>query len=946
LKSSSSFKQSVQWPVAVGAFLLFSLLAVLYWGSQGTPFQLHSEVFRGLAELREKNALVDKEFIKTRHRINNDFDPLVRAVHDYSLAADHFERLVKQLNQEPLNQSWAVLTSVAERKVQKIERFKSKNAILKNFLDYYPLAINQAQESLHNATKSHELERKLGDLLQAVLSQNLNLNGQLLAPEKILEALSKNGVQAIDRQTVQYVAGHTHRIIDIREEVSQLTTLVLDIPLQEQLHQFFLAYESYYLDDKTRSSNFQTAIALLSGLMVLCLAWFFFRLTQATKELGFQKYALDQHAIVSTTDKEGAINYVNPKFSNISKFTPTELMGKNHRIIKSDFHSPAFFKNMWDTVSSGKVWHGEIKNLKKSGGHYWVSSTIVPFLDPKGVPFKYISIRTDITAQKDQEIEIKKQQRFLEGITSSMAEGVFMVDHLGICRFINPEAEVQLGWAFEELGERDFMQIVHFSDDITDLNGSEQYTLSKSMTLGRRFRSENGLFTAKDGESFHISIAAVPMIKDNQYQGFVAVFTNISDRIKAQEDLKRAKEEAEAANQAKSQFLAVVSHEIRTPLNGIMGMLEALIEEEERPQAINYLKTASYSSDLLLSLINDILDYSKIESGKLELEARNFDLRKEINSLISTLSVRLEELPVQLRCKIDPDIPQILCGDVLRLRQIFLNLAGNSIKFTTEGHIDLEFKLLPTDSQEIQLRCSVIDTGIGIAQEKQDEIFERFTQAESSTTRRFGGSGLGLSITKQLVQLMGGTVSLTSQVDQGSNFTFDLHFGPQNTEEVQELDSNMEGADSIEGIKVLLAEDNKVNQKLAVMVLTKGQGRVIVANNGQEALAHLAQEDFDVVLMDVQMPVLDGLEASKKIRAGEFGVRDSQIPILAMTANAYKEDQKKCIEAGMNGFISKPFKKRALLAMINRVCISHRPKVDSPANPEETHRRSGTDQPV
>jgi len=921
MKDSTAFRRTTQWPILVGMALLCGVLVLLYWGAQGIPLQTHGEISKGIIELREKNALVEKELIKTRHRINNDFDPLVKAVLDLQTAADQFALLIEPFDQPDLKLTWVEFYRILKLKRSKIERFKSKNAILKNFLDYYPLAVNQAQADLPVVGRGEGLSQSLNDLLQAVLSQNLNLNGQPFSADKALTRLKQETQKLPPLKSVGIVVGHTHKILRVKEEVSDLTLMVLALRLEVPLNQFFLQFQSYYLADQLRSAKYNTAIAVLSGLLIFCLAWFFVRLSNAAKELQFQKYALDQHAIVSTTDREGNITYVNTEFTKISQFTQSELKGKNHRVIRSDQHDDAFFKEMWERIASGQVWHGQIKNIKKGGGHYWVSSTIVPFLDTHGVPFQYISIRTDITAQKEQELEIIKQQEFLEGITSSMAEGVFMMDPKGNCQYLNPEAERQLGWSFQELEGEDFLETIRFESPHGKARDPKTCPLCLAMAAGKMFRSDDETFTNRDGQEFPVSIAAVPLIKEGIIQGSVVVFSNISDRKKAQEDLKQAKEEAEAANWAKSQFLAVVSHEIRTPLNGIMGMIDALMEEENRPQALNYLKTAAYSSDILLGLINDILDYSKIESGKLELEAVNFDLKKEIQQLVDTLSIRVEDKPVELGFHIDPKIPQVICGDVLRFRQILLNLAGNSIKFTARGRIDINVECLYLGEEKVQLQCSVVDTGIGIAKEKQKQVFESFTQAESSTTRQFGGTGLGLSITKQLVELMGGTVFLTSELGSGSTFSFTLDFAHERMgSDKPEIAASTHRSDTIEGLHILLAEDNLVNQKLALMVLKKGKATVTLANNGQEALEQLAQEDFDLVLMDLQMPVLDGLEATRQVRAGAAGVRNPQIPIIAMTANAYKEDRSRCLEAGMNDFISKPFKKNTLFELINTIC--------------------------
>ena len=544
-------------------------------------------------------------------------------------------------------------------------------------------------------------------------------------------------------------------------------------------------------------------------------------LQAALIDLANQKFALDQHAIVSITNVNDEIVYANDKFCEISGFARTELMGQRYQLAPSDLQPRAVFTEMAQVLANGKVWHGELRTRARSGGLHYVNATVVPLRDESGKSTVTIAICTDITEQKQ-----------------------------------------------------------------------------------------------------------------------------------ISQELRVAKEEAEAANRSKSEFLANMSHEIRSPMNGVIGMTELALDTDLTPQQREYLEIVKSSSESLLNVVNDILDFSKIEAGKLVFEHIPFNLQKVIDDTLKPLSLRAQEKGIRLVCDLAADVPQALLGDPGRLRQVLVNLIGNAIKFTDRGDVVLRVRHLDSrraNGTDGGVHFAISDSGIGIPATKLKSIFDAFSQEDGSTTRKYGGTGLGLTISSRLVEALGGRIWVESEVGQGSTFHFSAQFELDESETAFEEGRGVAGPGfgapaAAQALDVLLVEDNAVNQKLAMTLLAQWGHHVTLAENGQLALDVLALRRFDVVLMDMMMPVMDGLEATRAYRALERGPR---IPIIAMTANAMRGDRERCLEAGMDGYISKPIKTIELKKLLLQLVPDREPRrTPAPAFFDYAMALQGVDQEV
>ena len=685
-------------------------------------------------------------------------------------------------------------------------------------------------------------------------------------------------------------------------------------------------------------------------------------------------------------------------------------------------------------------------------------------------------LRQEISVRKDAEAALRESEQRARLLLDSTAEAIYGLDPLGRCTFLNRAGLRLLGYSdVRELLGRNLHDLTHHTRPDGSPYPRSECPVAETLRTGEAHHSDAEIMWRSDGTSFAAEYWSYPIKRDGQIVGAVVTLIDITARRAAQQAILMAKEAAESANRAKSEFLANMSHEIRTPMNGIIGMTELALDTPLNQEQKDYLQLVRSSADSLLRVINDVLDFSKIEAGRLDLDQADFDLRETVNQTLKTLAVRAHKKGLELSSRIAPDVPEMLSGDADRMRQVLVNLVGNAIKFTHKGSVlvDVGRDDRSMEADPFRLHFIVSDTGIGIPVEKQKVIFEAFSQVDGSTTRQYGGTGLGLTITKRLVEMMGGKVWVESELGKGSTFHFTLKLAPPekggtarslqraeleslhvlivddnetnrmildemlktwlmiptladggesalmamrwardqgNSFPLVLLDGHMPGIDGFEvarriktdpslagatimmltsdrqvgdaarcreiGIKVylvkpigqsdlldgilnalgaqilesassvvsdkgrkalrplrlLLAEDNVVNAHLALTLLRKWGHEVVLAKNGREALDLLEAagfKEFDAVLMDVQMPEMDGMEATAAIRARErtLGIH---LPIIGVTAHAIKGDHERCLEGGMDGYVSKPIRPDTLFSELTRLVPNcARPETES-----------------
>lgn len=525
----------------------------------------------------------------------------------------------------------------------------------------------------------------------------------------------------------------------------------------------------------------------------------------------------------------------------------------------------------------------------------------------------------DISEQKRTEQALRDLSEFQKAILDNAGHAIISAMPDGIIRVFNPAAEQLLGYSAEELVGKQTPAIFHDPQEV--VARAQEFSAELGIDLEPGFdvfveKCRRGLpnahewtYIRRDGSRLTVLLTITALRnQEGTITSFLGVASDITMIKAVQEELRLAKDAAEAASVAKSQFLANMSHEIRTPMNGVLGMTELLLATPLTDKQRHMAHTVQQSAASLLRVINDILDYSKIEAGMLQLEHTDVDLSHLFDDAVRLFSEVARQKGLSLSVEIASSIPTALQGDPTRLRQILLNLIGNAIKFTTNGSITVSADCLKRSAEQILLRVIVRDTGIGIPRESQQRVFDAFAQADGSTTRKFGGTGLGLAIVKLLVHLMGGTVDLESVPGLGTTFGFTVPLDVRPDNEMSSVVVQPHHIPATLHGKILLAEDNVVNREIAVAMLELLGCTVDSAEDGQEALAAVDAQAYDLVLMDCQMPNLDGLKASRLIREQENQhPHRRRLPIVALTANAMEGDREQCLAAGMDGYLTKPF---------------------------------------
>ena len=626
------------------------------------------------------------------------------------------------------------------------------------------------------------------------------------------------------------------------------------------------------------------------------------------RALDNQKFALDQHAIVSITDIHGVITYANERFCQISGYRRDELIGQSHRIVNSGEHPPAFFTELWATIQRGDVWHGEICNRARSGNLYWVNASIVPLLGPDGLPEQYIAIRTDITDRKQTEVQLQDQLHLIEELIEAIPLPLYLKDPAG--RYL------RLNRAFELFVEtpREHLLGKTIHDLLRPEEAALHATKDAELLAAGGVQTYEAVVHSRSGVRYDAIYRKVTLTRlDGTLTCLLGTIIDITERKHAETELLQAKEAAEAASRTKSDFLANMSHEIRTPMNGIIGMtdlaLDTVLTEEQR----DYLGIVKSSANSLLTVINDILDFSKIEAGKLLVEQIPFNFQRAIAETLKSLSLRAFEKNLELAFEIESDLPQQLIGDPGRIRQVLINLVGNAIKFTQRGEVTLRAELHAQDGKDLIIHLAVRDTGIGIAPDKQQLIFDAFSQEDTSTTRRFGGTGLGLTISRRLVELMGGDMWLESEPGQGSTFHFTVRL-QANPEPLQPPPAHI----NLRGRRMLVVDDNETNRRILCSMLDNWGVLTDAADSAGEAILRAndtEQGAFDCIILDAHMPTMDGYQLADVLNQQLSPVP----PMMMLSSGAVRGDAERCRQAGITGFFSKPISAEELLAALCRV---------------------------
>lgn len=624
---------------------------------------------------------------------------------------------------------------------------------------------------------------------------------------------------------------------------------------------------------------------------------------------------------------EGIIFSWNSGAERIYGYTADEVIGRPVFILAPSYDE--ITSNLERIRLGERINYYETVRVRKDFRRIQVSLTISPIRDASGKVIGASTVARDITGQKLIEEKLRTSEARFRAIFEGTSVGITLINREGRLVESNPALQEMLGYNGRELANMVFTELIYPADTANYIG------LFNSLWAGRQdsYQMEKR-YARKDGRLVWVSVN-FSLARDNLNEPMfiIGVVDDVTDRKRVEEAMQQAKEAAEAANKAKSEFLASMSHEIRTPMNAIIGMAELLGETPLTSEQQKYIMTFRSAGETLLNLINDILDLSRVEVGHYELESIGFDLSNVIEKTCEVMAIRAHEKGVELVCQLMPDVPLELVGDPGRLRQIIINLIGNAIKFTDKGEVLLKVELedrqppFPTghDMRECRLLFTIRDTGIGIHPEKMDAIFEWFTQADSSTTRKYGGTGLGLTIAKRFVELMGGRIWVESEVGKGSTFYFTIRFAIQSETTMgkakppngkSELEEATTAFADQRALRILLVEDSPDNQLLIQAYLKKTAYLIEIAENGEVAVEKFKSAKYDLVLMDMQMPVMDGYTATRTIRKWEAENRLTPTPVVALTAYALKEDAQKSLDAGCTAHLTKPVKKAILMEAI------------------------------
>lgn len=649
--------------------------------------------------------------------------------------------------------------------------------------------------------------------------------------------------------------------------------------------------------------------------------------------------AVNQSAMVTRSDPSGKVLFANDLFCEISGYQLSELVNQNDRIFNSGYHTKDFWKQFWDTISSGHTWKGEIKNRKRDGKYYWVYTVINPIMDINGHVEEYLAIRFDVTERKNAELELAYIRKQTEEIVSNIDGAMWSVDADRNTLFVNHAAARLTGYMVDELLNDKLLWKKIFRQDVLEKIYGSYSDFPEIDETENYFK----IFD-KSGEKKWVLMKSRVMRNDlNELVRIDSIITDITRQIKYEQEIKKAREKAEAANIAKTEFLANISHEIRTPMNAILGFADLLKGNIFSAKHEKYLDGILAGGKALMLLINDILDLSKIEAGKIEIRRSVVDLRAMMQELDNVFMQKAAAKKLKLTHTTAPSVPKYLFMDEVRLRQILFNLIGNAIKFTDKGSVITHTDCDVMPDGKITLRIEIRDTGIGIPQTQHEIIFEPFRQMDGQSTRKYEGSGLGLSITKRLIQAMNGSIRIDSEVNVGTTISVSLNGIDVFSEDSLIPDKEEEMADvGFFDQPVLLVEDVESNREIIKGFLEPFNLSVIEAENGEQAIIQMQTFTPALILMDMMMPVMDGYLTIKKIRSQE---KFKAIPIIALTASALSHNENEIREL-CDDYIRKPFSRRDLIVSLKKHLRFHSPKKHGEAQQKYVPDSTGADIPV
>jgi PAS domain S-box-containing protein len=662
------------------------------------------------------------------------------------------------------------------------------------------------------------------------------------------------------------------------------------------------------------------------GLLVLflpILLWYRNRTLSQVRRSARLQNVLNEGAMVTVANASGAIVFANHHFCTLSGYSSVDLLGANHRLLKSDQHPREFFETLYKTLAKGIEWQGELCNRKKDGSLFWVKAKITPFPDARGKPEQYITVFSLITEQKELEAASAMHQdqvRTILDILDNLGEGVCTLDVSGNITYANNEAERLLGWRYEELAGKNFHNKVYFRRPNGQPLPTTESPIQQSMQHRKTFRSAEEVLIAKDGSALPVTLTSSPLLLANELTGAVAVFSDARDKLLLQQRLIDAKNSAEAATRLKTDFLSTMSHEIRTPLNGVIGMTGLLLDTKLNEEQSDFARTIQLSADSLMSIINDILDYSKIEAGQLSLEDTEFSLRETVENSLDMLATKAHDKGLTLACVVAPSIPELLVGDSTRIRQILLNFLSNAVKFTAKGEVVVSVKTKPSapkrlnstdtrpEDSRLMIEISVKDSGIGLDDAAKARLFQPFSQADSSTTRKYGGSGLGLSISRRLVEAMGGEIGLDSQPGEGSNFWVRIPL-----QAPAQIQDSPDYSTPLLGKYALIAGDTEGCQTILAASFSAWRMRHDAVPDLADLLKKLStlrqagRQAPDLIMLGSNLPDASLVEAVTLLRANGH---ESMVCCLAFRAD---QNQKAALQERGAVVMQKPIKQSVLL---------------------------------